>query len=154
MAIDYTHSLIVFAIRGTNTSSTRSLGSDLLSLLPVPLPQLCTGCSGSAPWLAGWTDVKAAVTQAIQDALKKNPTFKVLITGHSLGGAVASLAAFDLRKAGSSLSLVSGHEFLHSVPSHVDYGSNQSDCHIGNIRSTKIWQFRPRKTGQRTRWCE
>ncbi|KXN65591.1 alpha/beta-hydrolase [Conidiobolus coronatus NRRL 28638] len=39
-------------------------------------------------------------TDAIQNALGKYPTFKVVFTGHSLGGALAALTAFRLAQNG------------------------------------------------------
>jgi len=97
VAIDYTHELVVFAIRGTNTSSPASVAADLFSAPPVPLSGLCAGCSGGAGFYYSWTSVRDIVTRRITEALIDNPTFRVLTTGHSLGAATATIAAFELR---------------------------------------------------------
>ncbi|KAI9293109.1 alpha/beta-hydrolase, partial [Neoconidiobolus thromboides FSU 785] len=36
-------------------------------------------------------------TPVVKDLLKNNPGFKLVVTGHSLGGAIANLAAIDLQ---------------------------------------------------------
>jgi pimeloyl-ACP methyl ester carboxylesterase len=98
VAIDYTHHLVIFAVRGTNTSSPASIAADLFSAPLTPLIELCAGCSGGAGFYYSWTSVRDVVTERIKEALKDNPTFRVLTTGHSLGAATATIAAFELRR--------------------------------------------------------
>jgi Lipase (class 3) len=97
VAIDYTHELVVFGIRGTNTSSSGSVAADIFSAGAVPLPGLCFGCWGGAGFYWSWTSVRDMVTRRIKEALVDNPTFRVVTTGHSLGAATAIVAAFQLR---------------------------------------------------------
>jgi pimeloyl-ACP methyl ester carboxylesterase len=97
VAIDYTHQLIVFSVRGTNTSSSANVAADLFSAASISLDALCTGCYGGAGFYYSWTSVKDLVTTRVVEAIKDNPTFRVLATGHSLGAAVATIAAFELR---------------------------------------------------------
>lgn len=49
-------------------------------------------------FLAAYTGVQSQVTSAVRGLLANFPTARVLITGHSLGGALASLAAVDLKE--------------------------------------------------------
>jgi hypothetical protein len=97
VAIDYTHQIITFAVRGTNTSSSASIAADLFSAPPIPLIGLCAGCTGGAGFYYSWTSVRDIVTLHIIQALTDNPSFRVLTTGHSLGAATATIAAFELR---------------------------------------------------------
>lgn len=43
--------------------------------------------------------MKSGLSLAIEDALAGYPEYEVIFTGHSLGGAVANLAAFDFSNA-------------------------------------------------------
>lgn len=58
-----------------------------------------------AGFFAAWTGRRASILSAIQDLRSKHPTYKIVITGHSLGGAVATLAAADLRNMDYELDL-------------------------------------------------
>jgi hypothetical protein len=113
VAIDYTHEVIVFAVRGTDTSNPDSVAADVLSAPLVPLFSLCSGCYGGLGFYSAWSSVRDIVTSNILDALAENPSFRVLTSGHSLGAAIATLAAFDLRNnraIGAPVDLVSAFE--------------------------------------------
>jgi hypothetical protein len=67
----------------------------LLAPVPVcPLPYICSAAVGF--WLA-WNDARTVVVNAITAALKANPKYKIVVSGHSFGAAVATLATADLR---------------------------------------------------------
>jgi pimeloyl-ACP methyl ester carboxylesterase len=115
VAIDYTHDAIVFAVRGTDTSNPANVAADILSAPADPLFSLCAGCYGGSGFYYAWTSVRDIVTSHILDALAENPSFRVITTGHSLGAAVATIAAFELRNnpsIGAPVDLVS---FLHEL---------------------------------------
>lgn len=52
-----------------------------------------------------WIEIGASVKAAIASAAKANPGYKIVSTGHSLGGAVATLAAAYLRADGNAVDL-------------------------------------------------
>lgn len=52
-----------------------------------------------------WGEVETAVLDAVEAAKAAHPGYKVVVTGHSLGGAVATLAAAYLRRAGHGAEL-------------------------------------------------
>jgi len=58
---------------------------------------MCPGCTGGAGFYYSWTSVRDLVNQRIKEALIDNPTFRVLAAGHSLGAAIATIAAVELR---------------------------------------------------------
>ncbi|KAL0943663.1 lipase [Colletotrichum truncatum] len=47
-----------------------------------------------------WDEVKDSVINYVKAAKAANPTFTVIATGHSLGGAISTIAAADLRRQG------------------------------------------------------
>jgi len=98
VAIDYTQKLVVFGLRGTNSSSGANIAADLFSALPISLNDFCPGCYGGSGFYYAWLSVRDIVTDAIIQGLYDNPTFRVLCAGHSLGGAIATIAAFQLRQ--------------------------------------------------------
>lgn len=46
------------------------------------------------------------LTEKVDDAVSQYPDYKLVFTGHSLGGALATIAAMVLRDAGHTIDLV------------------------------------------------
>jgi alpha-beta hydrolase superfamily lysophospholipase len=69
---------------------------------------LCEGCHGSSGFWRSWTDVRERIVEKVKEARTSKPSYKILVTGHSLGGAVATFAAVELRNRGfANVDLVS-----------------------------------------------
>lgn len=70
----------------------------------VPLNQTtaagCTDCRVHGGFYVAWRSIADAVTAALADLQTANPSYSTIITGHSLGGALATLAYTDLKAAG------------------------------------------------------
>lgn len=91
---------IVLAFRGS--SSIRNFIADL-NFAYVDFG--CSGCSAHAGFATAWAEPRSAVLAALKAATAQYPSYKLVITGHSLGGAVATLAAADLRSQGYAADL-------------------------------------------------
>jgi triacylglycerol lipase len=81
---------IILAFRGT--TSTADTVSDLIAS-QIPYPWFSNGGNTHR----GFTEIYATAREQIIDALAKSDSHKkLIITGHSLGGALATLCALDL----------------------------------------------------------
>lgn len=67
----------------------------------IPLYQVtaegCTSCSVHGGFYIAWRSIADDVTAALADLRSENPGYSTIITGHSLGGAIATLAYTDLK---------------------------------------------------------
>lgn len=59
----------------------------------------CSGCQVHSGFLSAWTGIKGAVHSAIQNLRAAHRDAPIHITGHSLGGAMATLAAPDIKES-------------------------------------------------------
>ncbi|KAI8258457.1 Lipase [Colletotrichum sp. SAR11_239] len=58
------------------------------------------GCKIHSGFSNAWDEVKDEIIASVQAAKAANPGFSVVATGHSLGGALATIAAAELRREG------------------------------------------------------
>lgn len=60
----------------------------------------CDSCSVHSGFMTGWSERRTVVLDAVVSALADNPTYSLVLTGHSIGAGVATLAAAELRSMG------------------------------------------------------
>ena len=114
IAVDITKKLIVVSFQGTQ-SLANLLANFNLGLTPI---DICRGCSAHAGFYEAWTTVRADVIRIVRNALTTHKGFRVVTTGHSLGGGLATLAGADLRKHNIIVDVVSygsTHEVEHEL---------------------------------------
>ncbi|KAJ5747397.1 uncharacterized protein N7511_009093 [Penicillium nucicola] len=96
IAVDDTNKAVVLAFRGSY--SVRNWFAD--ASFPYIDPGLCSGCFAELGFWSSWTNVRDDITAQLEDTLSQNQDYELVIVGHSLGAAVATLAAADLRTKG------------------------------------------------------
>ncbi|KAM0433965.1 hypothetical protein ACHAPT_003909 [Fusarium lateritium] len=62
-------------------------------------------CSVHTGFRNAWDEIAKRARDAVAKARAQNPSFKVIATGHSLGGAVATLGGADLRSKGTPVDI-------------------------------------------------
>ncbi|OCL13089.1 alpha/beta-hydrolase, partial [Glonium stellatum] len=93
--LDHTHRTIALAFRGS--SSTSNWRACFL-VEPVPWEDLCRGCRVHAGFRNAWDAARVQAEFWLRRAVREHPDYLLVIAGHSFGGAVAMLAAADLRR--------------------------------------------------------
>jgi predicted lipase len=103
VAVDDTNRLVVVSFRGSQSFDNwmTNLQFDLVKT------DICTGCTAHRGFWQSWVDSRTEVLAAIKGAAKTHPGYKLVTTGHSLGGAIATIAAAQLRKDGYDTALYS-----------------------------------------------
>ncbi|EAT86333.1 hypothetical protein HBI56_100220 [Parastagonospora nodorum] len=101
VATDTTNKLIVLSFRGS-----RSIRNWITNLVFPTIPTtICPTCLASKGFWSSWLEAQSNVLAAIATAKAQYPDYKIVATGHSLGGALASLAAAVLRSQGTTVDL-------------------------------------------------
>ncbi|GAB0134387.1 hypothetical protein EsDP_00002764 [Epichloe bromicola] len=96
VAVDVIRREIVLSVRGS--SNIRNFITDIIFAWQGC--DLASDCKVHTGFAKSWEEIQDAAARAIRTAREQNPGFRVVATGHSLGGAVATLAAAHLRREG------------------------------------------------------
>ena len=87
---------IIIAFRGTYSlvNALADLSLARQEYLPYPDAE-CDGCTVHAGFLESWEQTEKIIGGVVGDLLQQHPGYKLELVGHSLGAAVAALAALD-----------------------------------------------------------
>ncbi|KNZ80159.1 putative feruloyl esterase A, partial [Termitomyces sp. J132] len=107
---------IIVALRGSASLINFLLDGQLL-LVPLVIPGVSApvGVRVHSGFLAAWNSVVAQVLLVVTQQIKSHPGFAIVTVGHSLGGALATLAAVTLK-----------HNFLETWVSSGNDGSGHN----------------------------
>ena len=121
IAVDTTRDLTVLAFRGSK--SVRNFIADAeFSLVPT---DICDGCTADQGFWESWVEARTGVVATLKATAAKYPSSKVVVTGHSLGAAIAELAAAEIKKAGTPADLYTFGSPRVSGAALADFVSNQ-----------------------------
>ncbi|KAJ6571310.1 Alpha/Beta hydrolase protein [Mycena capillaripes] len=97
-----------FIARDHETPGNRPdcLSDAKILLVPFESPGIVELVHVHGGFLAAYTNVAEDVVSIVEAKLKQYPTFRIVVTGHSLGGAIASLAAPSIKAALPDATLV------------------------------------------------
>ena len=119
VAVDSNRKLVVVSFRGS--VSVRNWLTNF-NIPQVPT-DICDGCLVHQGWWSAWYEARAGVLGSITGICDYYPGYQLVITGHSAGGAIATLAAAELRKMGYTAGLVclnpilwKYHTYENSIP--------------------------------------
>ena len=130
VALDSTRSLTVLAFRGSK--SVRNFIADA-NAAKIPT-NICSGCTAEEGFYNSWQEARSGVMAALKTAAAANPSYRVVVTGHSLGGAIAAIAAAELRNQGTTTDLYTYGQPRIGGLTISNYITNQNKG--GNFRVT------------------
>jgi predicted lipase len=104
LALDTTNQLIILSFQGSRTIQN---WIDNLSVIPVAISNICSGCDAHLGFWSTWQSISDTITPHINAAVAQYPSYGLVFTGHSLGAALATVSATVLRLAGHKIDLVS-----------------------------------------------
>ncbi|OAL06916.1 alpha/beta-hydrolase [Phaeosphaeriaceae sp. SRC1lsM3a] len=67
---------------------------------PPAEPPKCENCTVHTGFYSSWLNTRKVILPHVTEALEKFPHYKLVLVGHSLGGAVAALAGLDFKARG------------------------------------------------------
>jgi hypothetical protein len=102
VAVDHTRKLVIISFRGT--SNLHNILTDI-NIVMHKTADVCDGCRIHNGFHASWHQISSRVIAQVKDVHTRFPSYEVVVTGHSLGGAIANVAAASLRKHGHTVTL-------------------------------------------------
>ncbi|KAI3319762.1 alpha/beta-hydrolase [Xylariaceae sp. AK1471] len=101
LAVDPLNHRLVLAFRGAEGNGFEATYLNEL----ISCAAICSECHCGSGFYDSWTDVRDQVVTMIAAAQQEYPDYSLALTGHSLGGSQAVLAAAELRTNGTAAAL-------------------------------------------------
>ena len=101
IAVDTTRSLTVLAFRGSK--SVRNFLAD--ADFPQVPTDICAGCTADQGFWDSWLEARSGILATLMATHARYPSSSVVVTGHSLGAAIAEIATAEIKKLGTPVDL-------------------------------------------------
>ena len=101
---DHTYEQIVITFRGTISNADWDTDLDFVQ---DDASDICKGCEVHGGFLGSWRGVRSIVLETWSGLQKQYAGYNTIVTGHSLGGAIANLCAAELTKNSTSKGSIS-----------------------------------------------
>ncbi|RDW83622.1 lipase family protein [Aspergillus mulundensis] len=145
LALDNFRKLIVLVFRGSTSSQNWRADLNFLAYWDW---LLCPNCYVHAGFWASWKSVEGDVLWTIRQAVTQYPDYQLVFTGHSLGGAVATMGATLVRSRGCwgdrSIDLVGSNSSVSSSDSGPPAKLTCSPTNSSHLAPPKSETLRPR----------
>ncbi|KAF7508723.1 hypothetical protein GJ744_008970 [Endocarpon pusillum] len=129
VAVDSTNQKVVVSFRGSKSARNWLTNIDFIA---IP-SDICLFCGVHQGFWKSWVEARPRILTAVEEAVAQNPGYGIVSTGHSLGGALATLAAANLRNSGYDVALYTYGSPQVGTQVTANYISNQPG---GNYRVT------------------
>ncbi|QKX57418.1 uncharacterized protein TRUGW13939_04530 [Talaromyces rugulosus] len=153
LAVDKTNELIVLSFRGSRTQGNWVTDFEYGQ---VPIYGICPGCYVHHGYYYAWGNFSQYIMPSINQLAAQYPRYHIIFTGHSFGGALATLGAVLEGTANRPISLytfgcpqVGNHTFAQFITGNTagnGYRVTHSDDPVPRAFSTspevnKTWQY-------------
>jgi Lipase (class 3) len=122
---------VIVAFRGTYSLANTIADLSTIPQKYVPYPgddepgdhdvPKCENCTVHMGFLSSWKNTREVIVPVVIEAMEKYPDYKLVLVGHSLGGAVASLAGLEFLAKNYSPVLTTFGEPRLGNKAFVDY---------------------------------
>jgi hypothetical protein len=102
VSLDPVKLLVVVAFAGSGATVRDWIADFAFIMVEYDLAG-CDSCWIHAGFSTGWSERRTVVLDAVTTALADNPSYSLVITGHSIGAGVGTLAAAELRSMNYSV---------------------------------------------------
>ncbi|RAL08914.1 lipase family protein [Aspergillus homomorphus CBS 101889] len=136
IAVDATNKAIIVSFRGSHDLSNWIANIDFGL---TDASSICSGCEIHSGFWKAWETVASTITAKIEAALTSHADYELVFTGHSLGAALAAVAATVLRNDGYTVDLYNfgqpriGNLALADYITNQNKGSNYRVTHEDDI---------------------
>jgi hypothetical protein len=96
IALDRINETVVVSFRGSR-GAINIINALSSAIFPSRSTSLCVGCAVAVSFFNPWQQVSQQIFAQVQNTLNQNSGFRVVTTGHSLGGALLHVAGLDFR---------------------------------------------------------
>lgn len=102
---------------------------------------LCKNCTVHSGFLTSWQNTRCTIIPHVEKALAKYPDHRLVLVGHSLGGAVATIAGLDFLARGHSPQITTFGEPRignHELSQYIDRKFNLNVASPSNLSLRRV----------------